>query len=203
MVKWVLTSLILALALGCENPFSTRMTADYFPLAVGNNWLYEIKADNNYQLVMRVTEEDSFFQVDVGGDIQYFERKSGIVNRVRELTITYEGERIPFGRIYEPYLLLPPIEGENWQREFNLSSVYEGDTVKKYFSISVDSVISTSIVLNSASYENVYRIRRTTIEDTDSLIQYEWFAPDIGLIRKIILPDSATWELTSFTINEQ
>jgi hypothetical protein len=203
MVKWVLISSILVLALGCENPFSTRMTADYFPLATGNSWVYEIKGDNNYHIVVEVNYEDSIFKVDVGGDIQYFERKTGIVNRVRELTSTYEGERVAFGRIYEPYLLLPPIEGENWQREFNLSSIYRGDTVKKYFSVSVDSVISTSIVLNSVSYENVYRIRRTTIEDQDSLTQYEWLAPNIGLIKKVILPDSTTWELTSFIINGQ
>jgi hypothetical protein len=203
MVKWVSIFSILVLALGCDNPFSTRMTADYFPLAGGNTWVYEVKENNNYQITVDVTQQDSLFKVDAGGDVQYFERKSGIINRVRELISTYEGERVTFGRIFEPYLLLPPIEGENWQREFNLSSIYRGDTVRKYFSVSIDSVIITPVVLNSGSYENVYRIIRTTIEDQDTTIQYEWFAPDIGLVKKVVLPDSATWELTSFTINEQ
>jgi hypothetical protein len=191
------------LALGCDNPFSTRMTADYFPLAEGNIWEYEVKENNNYQISVAVIREDSLIQVDVGGDVQYFERKSGIINRVRELISFYDGGRVTFGRIFEPYLLLPPIEGENWQKEFNLSSIYIGDTVRKYFFVSIDSVIITSVDLNSGSYENVYRLKRTTIEDQDTIIQYEWFAPDIGLIKKVILPDSATWELTSFTINEQ
>jgi hypothetical protein len=204
MRKLVLTSLILVLAFGCENPFSVRMTADYFPLKKGNKWIYEVKKDNNYQIEMDViNDEDSLVKVNVGGDTQYFERKIGIVNRVRDLTTTYEGEKVTFGRIYEPYLFLPPIEGENWHKEFTLSSVYKGDMVSKYFSVNVDSVISTSIVLNSKSYENVYRLRRIVVEDEDSLVQYEWFAPDIGLLKKLTLPDSVTWELTSFTINEQ
>jgi hypothetical protein len=204
MRKLVLTSLILVLAFGCENPFSVRMTADYFPLKKGNKWIYEVKEDNNYQIEMDViNDEDSLVKVNVGGDTQYFQRKIGIVNRVRELNTTYEGEKVTFGRIFEPYLFLPPIEGETWHKEFTLSSVYKGDTVSKYFSVNVDSVISTSIVLNSESYENVYRLRRIIVEDEDSLVQYEWFAPDIGLIKKLTLPDSVTWELTSFTINEQ
>jgi len=207
MVKWALTSLILVLVLGCENSFSTRMTADYFPLKTGNNWVYDVKGENNYQIEtevtgIEVTQGDSLFLVDVGGETQYFQRKSGIANRVRELFTNHDGDQVSFGIIYEPYLLLPPIEGENWEREFNFSSVHMGDSLEKVFFVSVDSVISTSITLNSENYENVYRIRRTIIEDGISLIQYEWFAPNIGLIKKEIPADSVVWELTSFTVNE-
>ncbi len=207
MVKWALTSLILVLVLGCENSFSTRMTADYFPLKTGNNWVYDVKGENNYQIETEVTgieviQGDSLFLVDVGGETQYFQRKPGIANRVRKLFINHDGDQVSFGIIYEPYLLLPPIEGENWEREFNFPLVHMGDSLEKIFFVSVDSVISTSITLNSENYENVYRIRRTIIEDGISLIQYEWFAPNIGLIKKEIPADSVVWELASFTVNE-
>ena len=208
MKKLVLTSLILGLALGCKNSFSTRMTADYFPLKRGNEWVFDVEGDYNYQIKMEVTgievkQGDSLLLVEVGGEIFHFARKPGIVRRVRELfTTTYDGGRVDFGTVYEPYLFLPPIEGENWEKEFNFSSVYKGEPLEKNFSISVDSVKHTSIILNSENYENVYRLKRTIIEDSDSTVEYEWFAPNIGLIRKEIPADSEVWELASFTLNE-
>jgi hypothetical protein len=207
MKKLILTSLILVLALGCKNSFSTRMTADYFPLKMGNEWVFDVIGDNNYQTEMEVTavevkQGDSLFKVEVGGETYLFERESGVVNKAMELFTTYEGERVVFGTVYEPYLFLPPIEGENWEREFSFSSVHRGETLEKDFFISVDSVIHTSIVINSENYENVYRLRRTTIEDSDSTVEYEWFAPNIGLIRKEIPTDSVVWELASFKLNE-
>jgi len=207
MKKLVLTSLILVLVLGCKNSFSTRMTSDYFPLKRGNEWVFDVKGDNNYQITIEVkdievTQGDSLFLVDVGGEIYQFERKLGMVKRFRRLFTTYEGERVDFGIVYEPYLLLPPIEGENWEREFNLSSVHREQTLEKVFLISVDSVIHTSIVLNSENYENVYHLKRTVVEDGDSTVEYEWFAPNIGLIKKEVPADSVVWELLSFELNE-
>ncbi len=207
MKKSVLIFLILGLASGCKNPFSIRMTADYFPLKTGNRWLFNVKASKNYQLKMEVTgietkQGDSLFIVDIGGEICHFQRESGIVKKARELYTTYEGEIVKFGTLYEPYLFLPLIEGENWEREFNFSSVNKEETIEKFLFISLDSIKKTSIVLNSENYENVYQRKRTVIEDNDSTVEYEWFAPDIGLIKKEIPSDSTTWELVSFEINE-
>jgi len=207
MVKWVPISLILVLVLGCENSFSARMTADYFPLKKGNKWVYDVQGDNNYQIEIEVTgieniQGDSMFSVNTGGEIKRFQRKSGKANRIRELFTTYEGDKVSFGIIYEPYLLLPPIEGENWEKEFRFHSVHNGDTIEKKFLVKIDSVKNTTIILNSENYKNVYRLRRTIIEDNDSLIQYEWFAPNIGLIKKEILSDSVLWELASFAFDE-
>jgi hypothetical protein len=207
MKKLMLISLILALALGCKNSFATRMTADYFPLKNKNKWVFDVKGENNYQITMKVTgtevrHGDSLFSVDIGGEIYYFERKSGMVTKARELFTTYEGEKVNFGTVYEPYLFLPPIQGENWEKEFNFSSVYRGETLEKNFSISVDSVIHTSIVLNSEKHENVYHLRRTTVEDNDSTVEHEWLAPNIGLIKKAIPADSLVWELVSYQLNE-
>lgn len=183
------------------------MTADYFPLSTGNNWIFDVKGENNYQISMEVkeieiTHGDSLFPVDVGEEVYYFVRKQGIVTKARDLYTTYEGERVDFGTVYEQYLLLPPIDGENWEKEFNFSLVYKGETLEKNFSISVDSVIHTSIILNSKNYENVYHLKRTIVEDNDSTVEYEWFAPNIGLIKKEIPADSLVWELVSFNLNE-
>ncbi len=207
MVKLVLTSLILVLALGCKNSFSTRMTANYFPLKTENSWIYDVKADNNYQIEVAVTgkeitDGDSLFLMDVGGETERFQRKPGVANRVRELFTTHRGYKVIFGIVYEPYLMLPPIEGENWNKSYSFSTVHMGDSLEKMFFVSVDSVICTSIIINSEEYENVYRLRRTITEDGISLIQYEWFAPNIGLIKKEIPADSVVWELASFTVND-
>lgn len=205
MVKWVLILLILVLATGCENSFSTRASADYFPLKTGNTWLYNVLGENNYQIEIEVTgientQGDSVFLVSTGGEIKRFQRKPGTANRIRELYSTYEGEKVTFGTIYEPYLLLPPIEGEKWEKEFRFNSTHNGDTIEKNFLVKIDSVINTTIILNSETYKNVYKLRRTIVEDNDSLIQYDWFAPNVGLIKKEILSDSTLWELSSFSV---
>jgi hypothetical protein len=207
MKKLILTSLILVLVLGCKNSFSTRMTADYFPLNADYKWIFDVKEENNYQITIEVEsieiiEGDSLFNVDVGGETYYFQRKSGTVKKSRKLFTTHEGEKVDFGTVYEPYLFLPPIEGETWEEEFHFSMVYGADTLEKNLSISVDSVRHTSIVVNSHTYENVYKLKRTTIEDNDSIIEYEWLAPNIGLIKKEIPADSLVWELVSFNLNE-
>jgi hypothetical protein len=200
--------LVLVLASGCKNSFSTRITSDYFPLEQGNKWIYNVTGENNYQIEIEVTgieniEGDSIFLVSTGGEIKRFQRKPGTVNRMRELFTTYDGEKVSFGTIYEPYLLLPPIEGENWEKEFRFSSIHQGDTIEKVFSVKIDSVINTTLVLNSEDYKNVYLLKRIITEDNDSLIQYEWFAPNIGLVKKEIPSDSILWELTSFTLDEE
>ncbi|MEJ2568524.1 MAG: hypothetical protein P8Z50_06610 [candidate division WOR-3 bacterium] len=207
MKKSALIFLILGLASGCKNSFSVRMTADYFPLTVGNTWLFDVKGNNDYRLEMRVTgtqvsQGDSLITVEAGGEIYFFQRKAGVVNKVREVYTTYEGEKVVFGTLYELYLLLPPLEGENWEREFNFSSFHNGENLEKSFFISVDSVTQTSIILNSKNYENVYRIKRTIVEDNDSTVEYEWFAPDVGLIKKEVPADSLIWELVSYQLNE-
>ena len=207
MKKLILTSLILVLVSGCKNSFSTRMTSDYFPLSEGNEWIFDVKGENNYQITIEVNnieiiQGDSLFNVDVGGETYYFQRKTGTVKRIRELSSKHDGGKVDFGTFYEPYLYLPPIEGETWEEEFHSSVVYSGDTLEKNFSISVDSVRHDSITVNSQNYKNVYQLKRTTIEDSDSTIEYEWFAPNIGLIKKKIPADSVVWELVSFDLNE-
>ena len=207
MKKSALIFLILGLVSGCKNSFSIRMTADYFPLKIGNTWTFDVKGKNNYQIEMIVTgvelmQGDSLLTVEVGGEIQNFQREAGNVKKVRELYITYEGDKVVLGTLYEPYLMLPPLEGENWEREFNFSSSHNGEILEKSFFISVDSVTQTSIILNAKNYENVYRIKRTIVEDNDSTVEYEWFAPDIGLIKKEVPTDSLIWELVTYQLNE-
>lgn len=208
MIKWVPILLILVLASGCENSFSTRITSNYFPLKQGNKWVYNVKGENTYKIDIEVTgietiQGDSIFLVSTGGEIKRFQRKPGAANRMRELFTTCDGEKVSFGTIYEPYLLLPPIEGENWEKEFRFSSIHHGDTIEKVFSVKIDSVINTTLVINSENYKSVYRLKRTITEDNDSLIQYEWFAPNIGLVKKEIPSDSILWELESFTFDEE
>jgi hypothetical protein len=183
------------------------MTSNYFPLNVDNEWVFDVKSDNNYRITIEVEsieiiQGDSLFNVNLGGEIYYFQRKTGTVKRSRELFTTHEGEKVDFGMFYEPYLLLPPIAGETWEEEFNFSLIHKGDTLEKNLLISVDSIRDTSMVVNSTNYENVYHLKRTTIEDGDSTIEHEWLAPNIGLIRKEIPADSVVWELVSFDLNE-
>lgn len=203
MKKLALTFLILVLVSGCSNPFSIRMCADYFPLQVGNKWVYNVGGEASFKAEIEVMSYDTFYTVTVGGEEMLIERRAGEVNIVYELTTTYLGEEVFFGTIHEPYLSLPFIENDNWEREFKPSTVYKGDTVRKSLFIAVDSVKITTLTVPSGKFNEVYCIRRTRIEDEDSLISYEWYAPNVGLIRKETLLDSVTWELEDFTPHEE
>ena len=202
MKKLVLISLILVLVSGCSNPFSAKISADYFPLRVGNRWVYRIEEEGSRQLIMEVLNYDSLYSVSVEGQEQLMERKMGVVNIVSELITTYQGDRVSFGKIYEPYLILPFINHDSWSEQFTLWTVYKGDTLYKNLIINIDSVGILSIDVPFGKFDNTYRLKRTRIEDEDTVISYEWFAPNIGLVRKEIPADSLIWELEDFEPNE-
>lgn len=202
MKKSVLIFLILVLVSGCNNPYSLRLTSDYFPLELGNEWVYILNGNSNYKTESEVIALDSLYRVEFFGEDVAFERTSGKINRVYEVFATYQGKKISFGTIHEPFLNLPFIEGEEWDREFTFSTISQGDTISKYIYIEIDSVTVTSLNLSWKNFDNVYRIFRTRIEDEDTLYQYEWYAPNIGLVKKYIPQDSTSWELESFSLND-
>jgi len=201
-MKLILIFLILGLALGCNNPYSIRMSSDYFPLQVGNKWIYKVDGQAQSRAIIEVISFDTVYSVREAGSEILFERKEGEVNKIEELITTYLGDIITFGKVRETYLRLPFIENDHWEIKFSLSTVYIGDTIDKNLHIIVDSIYITSLSVPSGNYDQVYHLRRTRIEDDDSVLYYEWYAPDIGLIRKEIPADSIIWELEDFTFNE-
>lgn len=199
MKRLILIFLILGLGSGCSNPFSIRMSADYFPLEVGNKWIYQVEGEANPTAQIEVISYDTLYTVSIQGDEILMERREGEINLLYELATTYLGERISFGKIREPYLKLPFIKNDSWEIQFDFSSVQIGDTVYKSLFISLDSVDITTISVPFGKYGDVYRLKRIRIEDEDSLISYEWYAPSIGLIRREIPADSIIWVLEDFT----
>lgn len=201
-MRLILIFLILGLVLGCSNPYSVRMSADYFPLEVGNIWLFQIDGQVQNQAKIEVISFDTIYLVTVVGDEILMERREGEVNVIEKLITTYLGDVVTFGNIREPYLRLPLIEKDNWEVQFSLSTVHIGDTIHKSLHIIVDSIYITSVSVPYGNYDEVYHLRRIRIEDEDSVISYEWYAPDVGLIKKEIPADSIVWELKDFSSNE-
>ncbi len=179
------------------------MSADYFPLALGNKWTYQVKGEATSQAKIEVISYDTIYTVLMQGEEVLMDRREGEVNLLNELTTTYLGERISFGTIRESYLKLPFIKNDSWEQRFELSTIYTGDTVYKTLFISVDSIDITTLTVPSGKYNEVYCLRRMGVEDDDSTISYEWYAPNIGLVRKEIPADSVVWELEDFTLHEE
>lgn len=202
MKRLVLIFLILVLASGCNNPFSVRTSSNYFPLGEGYKWVYEVSGAEYSSTTTEVLQEDSLFKLSIFGEEVFIQRKEGVVNRVRELWSTHEGEKVEFGKIYEPYLKLPFVEDDSWGENFQLSTIHNGDTVFKNIKISVDSIEITERIVPSGEFKNSYRLKRTRIEDADTVITYEWYAPNIGMIRKEFPADTVLWELSEFSSDE-
>jgi hypothetical protein len=178
------------------------MSSDYFPLQVGNKWIFKVEGQPQSRAVIEVISFDTVYLVREAGREIFIERKEGEVNLIEELITTYLGDIITFGKVRETYLRLPFIEDDYWEIKFSLSTVYIGDTIHKNLHIIVDSIYITSLSVPTGDYDDVYHLRRIRIEDDDSVLCYEWYAPDIGLIRKEIPADSIIWELEDYTFNE-
>ncbi len=165
MSKTLVAVAILAAALvGCAHgdggkasSSGPRQTAaSYYPLAVGNRWVYEARllGETREQTIEIVSEKNGYFQDSAGG----------------ELTADAFGVRDP-----KRYLLRDPLEpGNGW------TSIVSVSSAERY----AITAVGVSCESPAGKFENCIQVEgRNRINPRATFVKRDTYAPGVGLVR--------------------
>jgi len=183
-LMWILS--ILALVSGCSNPISPIIGSDYFPLCNGAKWTYK-SGDDEEVFSMISSSEDIFTLLDEGRERCLRKKDLSLKERYEE-SVVVNGEKIILDTLWENVLKFPLLIGETWADTYHLEKFYNGDTLKKDIILSCSVIEKTNLSLPYGRINNAFRLIRKRYEfsegSVDSIVQEEWYGPDIGLVRR-------------------
>ncbi len=149
---------LLVAALGCshaEKRASSGATAgDYYPLAIGNRWLYQATGGGPQRSVEIVEEEEGFF----------------IDNAKGRLKVDAEGLRDG-----DRYLLKNPIApGTRWSAILSPSSIERYEIVE----------VARSITTPAGHFDSCVVVKSVNRVEKELQMELEWiYAPGVGIVR--------------------
>jgi hypothetical protein len=160
----------------------TVSAADYFPVAVGNEWYYTFPLEGlaGYQRMVieqkNVVDTDTIFHVNVQINVDIFKDSlTGYFVSVENDVYSFDSmdETKPYDKTFEHQ----PVEGREWTLETG-----ENRKIVNYGSITVAA----------GTFSSCYAI----VEDGDTT---EVYAPDVGLVASLLQGEIAM-QLVSYTI---
>lgn len=173
---------------------------DYYPLAVGNRWIYEDEEGNEikFEIIDKITIEG------YGVESYVLEKTNSAEGLENVVSYSYIGERsdgidqhgtnvAPGSEdtlIFEPFLPLynfPLIPDKSWEVEFTgklPAGYFIGQGTAKYEVLSEEK----SMTVPAGTFNHVFRVRETFAwnlieESLDVTIADKWLAPDVGIIK--------------------
>lgn len=168
-----------------------RAGNDYFPLKKGNWWQYETNG--------------IFEMVEVKGDTivydrpcvhllrnfadEYWVKDNGDVKKLELRTVNYNGTDYLIQKAWLLQYRLPFVLGSFWSEAFADTVVVLGDTHRIKQTITRQVFEITDITVPAGTFLQTYKIEYTETfilnDSTEYYSGYEWFAPGVGLIKKI------------------
>lgn len=173
IISGLMTIAMLTLsACSDENPVDpTRTNSSYFPLAVGNHWLYGME-DPVYG------DNFSWTVVQMNGDTALVERPwLDVGPQFQPVTVVQDGPdylvRVGESQWDLFYRFMPD---STWAHR----SPFDCDD-HLVFKTTLDT---TTIVTPAGSFRNTLKLeRQTTANCADAGVMYEWWAPGVGLVK--------------------
>ncbi len=180
----------------CENPVIYRMSANYFPLETkGNSW--EFESESGATLLLLSSGETieggrECFLIERNYFPEHWYKDSKELAKYEVEYYDFGGERITLASQWIRYLELPLIEGNSWNDTLEAVKNVFGErvqrTVVSYGKVEGIELVEVQAGRFSQCYKiGVKRFRETyvnsTLLESDTTLKYEWYAPDVGLVR--------------------
>ena len=178
---------------GCDlnNGILRRAAKEYFPLPIGAEWTYrypdlstskiQVRGDSvAYNYPCLVVEQD--FQK------QYWIKSEGELRKFVDTVINIGGTDYPLEQRFRRYYVLPFVLGDTWAEEFRDAVPVMGETIAFEHRIRGKVVADTVIRVPAGEFAPCYEvdITETWINgDTTTDIIQEWYAPGVGLVKRI------------------
>ena len=175
---------------------------DYYPLAIGNKWVFRDGDDNQitFEIVEKIeienTDEEAYVSQISNSDPELPEGffSYAYVNKRADGTgIDQYANSVAPGSpdtiIYIPWLPIynfPLIPGDSWELEFRAKlpeGYFIGEGVAKY-----EVLAEETVTVPAGTFEHVIQVRETfewklLNESLDRTVSTKWLAPDVGLVK--------------------
>lgn len=172
------------------------MSADYFPLETqGNSW--EFENEDGARLLLfsfgnTIKGERECCLIERNYSPEYWYEDSKELAKYEMEYYDFGGERIVFTSQWMRWLELPLIEGNSWRDTLDVGEIVLGEKVQRKI-VSDANVEGIELVeVQAGRFHQCYKIRIKRLRDTwvnstllesDTTLLYEWYAPDIGLVK--------------------
>jgi hypothetical protein len=194
------------------DPLVYRISSDYMPVTtVGNTWSYDLTGPG--QRLVSIIAEDAILGRDciraqVDFQDHYWYRDEDQFDVYVKTIYLYNEEHTVEER-WARYLQLPLVLGNRWSEEFEqTTSVYGQPVVRKVQTEGRVTAIR-NVTVPAGVFEQCYVVRLEMIGETqtpygddlvDSTSVEEYYAPDVGLVRRVNLLTDEEEVLESFTL---
>lgn len=186
-IKLIVSFLIVNLSIYLIPPIV--QAADYYPLNVGNYWIYYPSYGDGYRVDAIVGKDN----IDGISTYKWMRRESAPDNYHEKRWYAKDGSDLMMYKfdsnegcssplLLEPSVLvykLDPTVGDNWQMQLNCND----DDINFKTLLYVES-ISDTIEVNSVNFNNCIRIRQIDEITQEGTTEYKykkiWLAPDVG-----------------------
>ncbi len=174
---------------------------DYYPLAIGNKWVFRDGDDNQitFEIVEKIeienTDEEAYVSQISNSDPElegifsyaYLNKRDDGTGVDQYANSVAPGS--PDTIIYIPWLPIynfPLIPGDSWELEFRAKlpeGYFIGEGVAKY-----EVLAEETVTVPAGTFEHVIQVRETfewklINESLDRTVSTKWLAPDVGLVK--------------------
>jgi len=189
-VLWLLAA--GALLSGCSDMTFYRAKSDYFPLAPGSRWTYDVAGNTAIDSVVGDSSVDGRPCVVVLRDYapEYWTKQITEVRQFTSLVANRGGQDYVLEQRYRLVYALPLIEGATWSESYRDTVFLQGtDTVLLKDSLSGRVAAIEDITTPAGTFLQCYRVETcrdveaAELSFTDNYT--EWLAPGVGLVKRV------------------
>jgi len=199
----------------CEShTFFERLAGDYAPYNnIGNTWEFSVTGEDTFNIQWRITDRVVLggveaVRVEVDEDVIYLAHEPDGLYEWVKTTRTFSDEIITIEERWRKRIELPFATGNTWTDSYRGEVQFMGLSYRIETEL-IGRVFGLDPVLTQADYfEDAYRVDITieyTINDpisgevTELTRLSEWYAPDVGLVRRKVT-GSDEWVLRDYAV---
>ena len=203
----------MALLVGCSmDPLVYRISSDYMPVTtVGNTWTYELTGSG--ERLVSIVGEDAILGRDciraqVDFEDRYWYRDEDQFDVYVRTIYLYNEEHVIEER-WARYLELPLVLDNTWAEEYEQTTSVYGQPVTRRVRTEGRVTAIRNVTVPAGEFEQCYVVRLEMIGETqtpygddwaDTTLVEEYYAPDIGLVRRVDLLTDEEEVLESFSL---
>ena len=195
------------------------MASNYTPIeTIGNQWVY-LREDSTIKFVevtgTSVAGGRSCFVVEEDFLGEYWWKGPEGLDQYVVATRFVNSEDVVIEERWRPHLELPLVLGNRWEDLFEKETIVFGDTICRRVELEGEVEKILTVTVPAGTFEECYRVRIETVEitcspfegdtcnvscDTLRIQEYEYYAPDVGLIKREEIGGPSSEVLQSFQV---